>query len=82
MITMRCSAISEHPAMTFVNSIILSPQAQILLLIILLVAIVNVFVGTFIPATDDQKSKGIFNYDCKTEQTSMTKTRKSKKVMT
>ncbi|XP_041794212.1 solute carrier family 12 member 1 isoform X2 [Chelmon rostratus] len=38
-------------------------KAQILLLIILLVAIVNVFVGTFIPATDDQKSKGIFNYD-------------------
>ncbi|XP_028984649.1 solute carrier family 12 member 1 isoform X2 [Betta splendens] len=32
-------------------------KAQILLLIILLVAIVNVFVGTFIPATLDKKSK-------------------------
>ncbi|XP_042347989.1 solute carrier family 12 member 1 [Plectropomus leopardus] len=40
-------------------------KAQIILLIILLVAIVNVFVGTFIPATDDQKTKGIFNYDSK-----------------
>ncbi|KAM9366885.1 solute carrier family 12 member 1 [Symphorus nematophorus] len=40
-------------------------KAQIVLLIILLVAIVNVFVGTFIPATNDKKSKGIFNYDSK-----------------
>ncbi|KAM3877435.1 LOW QUALITY PROTEIN: solute carrier family 12 member 1 [Diretmus argenteus] len=38
-------------------------KAQIVLLIILLVAIVNVFVGTFIPATEDKKSKGFFNYD-------------------
>ncbi|KAM6981021.1 solute carrier family 12 member 1 [Aplochiton taeniatus] len=38
-------------------------KAQIVLLIILLVAIVNVFVGTFIPATKDKKSKGFFNYD-------------------
>ncbi|XP_040023832.2 solute carrier family 12 member 1 [Gasterosteus aculeatus] len=37
-------------------------KAQILLLIILLVAIVNVFVGTFIPVTDRKKSEGIFNY--------------------
>lgn len=44
----------------------LSTQAQILLLIILLVAIVNVFVGTFIPVTDRKKSEGIFNYQCKT----------------
>ncbi|XP_040913487.1 solute carrier family 12 member 1 [Toxotes jaculatrix] len=40
-------------------------KAQIVLLIILLVAIVNVFVGTFIPATPDKKSKGFFNYDSK-----------------
>ncbi|XP_047437168.1 solute carrier family 12 member 1 [Mugil cephalus] len=40
-------------------------KAQIVLLIILLVAIVNVFVGTFIPATEDKKSKGFFNYDAK-----------------
>ncbi|KAF3832874.1 hypothetical protein F7725_026539 [Dissostichus mawsoni] len=40
-------------------------SAQILLLIILLVAIVNVFVGTFIPATPEKKSQGIFNYNSK-----------------
>nr|AZT78967.1 sodium/hydrogen exchanger 2b [Lateolabrax maculatus] len=40
-------------------------KAQIVLLIILLVAIVNVFVGTVIPVTDDKKSKGIFNYNSK-----------------
>uniref|UniRef100_A0A3B4UUE6 Solute carrier family 12 member 1 n=1 Tax=Seriola dumerili TaxID=41447 RepID=A0A3B4UUE6_SERDU len=40
-------------------------KAQIVLLIILLVAIVNVFVGTFIPATEDKKSKGFFNYNAK-----------------
>ncbi|XP_029981773.1 solute carrier family 12 member 1 [Sphaeramia orbicularis] len=38
-------------------------KAQIVLLIILLVAIVNVFVGTFIPATEKKKSQGFFNYD-------------------
>ncbi|KAL1007558.1 hypothetical protein UPYG_G00088350 [Umbra pygmaea] len=38
-------------------------KAQILLLVILLVAIVNVFVGTIIPSTTDKKSKGFFNYD-------------------
>ncbi|CAL8243794.1 unnamed protein product [Lota lota] len=37
-------------------------KAQIVLLVILLVAIVNVFVGTFIPATDTKKSQGFFNY--------------------
>uniref|UniRef100_A0A3Q3EQQ8 Solute carrier family 12 member 1 n=1 Tax=Kryptolebias marmoratus TaxID=37003 RepID=A0A3Q3EQQ8_KRYMA len=37
-------------------------KAQIVLLIILLVAIVNVFVGTAIPATADKKSKGFFGY--------------------
>uniref|UniRef100_A0A3B3BV68 Solute carrier family 12 member 3 n=1 Tax=Oryzias melastigma TaxID=30732 RepID=A0A3B3BV68_ORYME len=37
-------------------------KAQILLLVILLVAIVNVFVGTAIPATEDKKSKGFFSY--------------------
>uniref|UniRef100_A0A665T1Y5 Solute carrier family 12 member 1 n=1 Tax=Echeneis naucrates TaxID=173247 RepID=A0A665T1Y5_ECHNA len=40
-------------------------KAQIILLIILLVAIVNVFVGTFIPATNDKKAKGFFNYNTK-----------------
>uniref|UniRef100_A0A3Q3XMF4 Uncharacterized protein n=1 Tax=Mola mola TaxID=94237 RepID=A0A3Q3XMF4_MOLML len=40
-------------------------KAQILLLIILLVAIVNVFVGTFITPTESEKAKGIFNYDSK-----------------
>ncbi|XP_064819319.1 solute carrier family 12 member 1-like [Oncorhynchus masou masou] len=40
-------------------------KAQIGLLIILLVAIVNVFVGTGIPASTDKKSKGFFNYDAK-----------------
>lgn len=29
-------------------------------------AIANVFVGTVIPATNDKKSKGFFNYNCKT----------------
>ncbi|KAJ7994813.1 hypothetical protein DPEC_G00253360 [Dallia pectoralis] len=38
-------------------------KAQIVLLVILLVAIFNVFVGTVIPATADKKSKGFFNYD-------------------
>ncbi|KAA8595906.1 hypothetical protein FQN60_011197 [Etheostoma spectabile] len=40
-------------------------KAQILLLVVLLVAIANVFVGTVIPATTDKKSKGFFNYDSK-----------------
>ncbi|TMS12951.1 Solute carrier family 12 member 1 [Larimichthys crocea] len=40
-------------------------KAQIVLLIILLVAIANVFVGTFIPTTTDENSKGIFNYNSK-----------------
>lgn len=40
-------------------------KAQIVLLIILLVAIVNVFVGTFIPVNDTKKSQGIFNYNSK-----------------
>ncbi|KAG5270643.1 hypothetical protein AALO_G00194950 [Alosa alosa] len=37
-------------------------KAQIVLLIILLVAIANVFVGTFIPATESKKRQGFFNY--------------------
>lgn len=40
-------------------------KAQLVLLVILLVAIVNVFVGTFIPATDNKKSQGFFNYNAK-----------------
>lgn len=42
-----------------------SPQAQLVLLVILLVAIVNVFVGTFIPSTEEKKSRGIFGYNGK-----------------
>ncbi|XP_078478441.1 solute carrier family 12 member 1-like, partial [Lampetra planeri] len=38
-------------------------KAQIILLIILLVAIVNVFVGTAIPSTSSKKSQGFFNYN-------------------
>ncbi|XP_036420442.1 solute carrier family 12 member 1 [Colossoma macropomum] len=37
-------------------------KAQIVLLVILLVAIVNVFVGTAIPATEDKKAKGFYSY--------------------
>ncbi|XP_056463591.1 solute carrier family 12 member 1 [Gadus chalcogrammus] len=37
-------------------------KAQIVLLVILLAAIVNVFVGTFIPATETKKTQGFFNY--------------------
>ncbi|XP_063044430.1 solute carrier family 12 member 1 [Engraulis encrasicolus] len=37
-------------------------KAQLVLLVILLVAIVNVFVGTFIPATPSKQSQGFFNY--------------------
>ncbi|XP_072237016.1 solute carrier family 12 member 1 [Leuresthes tenuis] len=40
-------------------------KAQIALLVILLVAIVNVFVGTAIPATESKKSQGFFNYNSK-----------------
>uniref|UniRef100_UPI0037E8B37A solute carrier family 12 member 1 n=1 Tax=Semicossyphus pulcher TaxID=241346 RepID=UPI0037E8B37A len=40
-------------------------KAQIVLLVILLIAIVNVFVGTFIPATETKKSQGFFNYNSK-----------------
>uniref|UniRef100_A0A3Q4NA93 Solute carrier family 12 member 1 n=1 Tax=Neolamprologus brichardi TaxID=32507 RepID=A0A3Q4NA93_NEOBR len=40
-------------------------KAQILLLVILLVAIVNVFVGTVIPATNEKKAQGFFNYRSK-----------------
>uniref|UniRef100_A0AAR2JE63 Solute carrier family 12 member 3 n=1 Tax=Pygocentrus nattereri TaxID=42514 RepID=A0AAR2JE63_PYGNA len=35
-------------------------KAQIVLLVILLIAIVNVFVGTAIPATEDKKAKGFY----------------------
>lgn len=37
-------------------------QAQIGLLVILVAAIVNYFVGTFIPPSDEQKSKGVVGY--------------------
>ncbi|XP_076849756.1 solute carrier family 12 member 1 [Brachyhypopomus gauderio] len=37
-------------------------KAQIVLLVILLVAIANVFVGTAIPATEDKRAKGFYSY--------------------
>ncbi|KAI1904067.1 hypothetical protein AGOR_G00001860 [Albula goreensis] len=37
-------------------------KAQLVLLVILLIAIVNVIVGTFIPATESKKAQGFFNY--------------------
>ncbi|XP_066557497.1 solute carrier family 12 member 1 [Amia ocellicauda] len=37
-------------------------KAQVLLLIILLVAIANFFVGTVIPSNKDKESRGFFNY--------------------
>ncbi|XP_062860454.1 solute carrier family 12 member 1 [Trichomycterus rosablanca] len=37
-------------------------KAQVVLLVILLLAIVNVFVGTAIPATKDKEAKGFFSY--------------------
>ncbi|XP_043120729.1 solute carrier family 12 member 2-like [Puntigrus tetrazona] len=37
-------------------------KAQVALLVILLIAIANVFVGTVIPSTQDKRSKGFFNY--------------------
>lgn len=59
----------KHPTIIYliylIHLILISPQAQIVLLVILLVAIVNVFVGTFIPATAEKKSEGFFNYQCK-----------------
>lgn len=58
-------AVVKFPTMILIHLILFSPQAQIVLLIILLVAIVNVFVGMFIPATADKKSKGFFNYNCR-----------------
>lgn len=61
------SVVENHSTVLKTNSfIILSKQAQIVLLIILLVAIVNVFVGMFIAPSQEKKSKGVFNYDCKT----------------
>uniref|UniRef100_A0A3P8V8M6 Solute carrier family 12 member 1 n=1 Tax=Cynoglossus semilaevis TaxID=244447 RepID=A0A3P8V8M6_CYNSE len=40
-------------------------KAQLVLLVILLAAIVNVFVGTVIPATEKKQSEGFFNYNSK-----------------
>ncbi|XP_041034349.1 solute carrier family 12 member 1 isoform X2 [Carcharodon carcharias] len=37
-------------------------KAQVFLLIILLIGIVNFFIGTVIPSTFDKRSKGFFNY--------------------
>lgn len=61
-----CHVCTEPPVKLMQSNVpFCSPQAQLVLLVILLIAIVNVFVGTAIPATPDQKSKGIFNYNCK-----------------
>ncbi len=57
-----CGEKNKHNLITL---ILLSQQAQIVLLIFLLVAIVNVFVGTFIPVNTTKESQGIFNYNCK-----------------
>ncbi|XP_068128614.1 solute carrier family 12 member 1 [Hyperolius riggenbachi] len=37
-------------------------KAQIMLLVILLIAIVNFFIGTVIPTTEEKKARGFFNY--------------------
>ncbi|XP_069480895.1 solute carrier family 12 member 1 isoform X1 [Ambystoma mexicanum] len=37
-------------------------KAQVMLLVILLIAIVNFFIGTVIPTNDDKRAKGFFNY--------------------
>ncbi|XP_053318241.1 solute carrier family 12 member 1 isoform X1 [Spea bombifrons] len=37
-------------------------KAQVLLLIILLIAIVNFFIGTVIPTTEEKRARGFFNY--------------------
>uniref|UniRef100_A0A6J0TFG0 Solute carrier family 12 member 1 isoform X1 n=1 Tax=Pogona vitticeps TaxID=103695 RepID=A0A6J0TFG0_9SAUR len=37
-------------------------KAQVVLLVILLVAIVNFFIGTVIPSTNEKKARGFFNY--------------------
>ena len=40
----------------------LSFQAQVILLVILLIAIANFFIGTVIPSNNEKKSRGFFNY--------------------
>uniref|UniRef100_S4R972 Amino acid permease/ SLC12A domain-containing protein n=1 Tax=Petromyzon marinus TaxID=7757 RepID=S4R972_PETMA len=40
-------------------------QAQIVLLVILLLAIANFLIGTFIPPTEEKKSRGYFGYQAK-----------------
>lgn len=37
-------------------------QAQVILLVILLIAIANFFIGTVIPSNNEKKSRGFFNY--------------------
>ncbi|KAL4692171.1 hypothetical protein H8959_015981, partial [Pygathrix nigripes] len=37
-------------------------KAQVILLVILLIAIVNFFIGTVIPSNNEKKSRGFFNY--------------------
>ncbi|KAJ8340420.1 hypothetical protein SKAU_G00350530 [Synaphobranchus kaupii] len=46
----------------FAETVVDLLKAQIILLIILLLAIIDVFVGTFISATEAKRSKGFFNY--------------------
>ncbi|NXE03719.1 S12A1 protein, partial [Lophotis ruficrista] len=40
-------------------------KAQVILLIVLLVAIVNFFIGTVIPTSNEKKARGFFNYQGK-----------------
>lgn len=65
ILVLHISKCGRKPVNSFSKAVfvILFKQAQIVLLIILLVAIVNVFAGLFIYPTDDKKSKGVFNYN-------------------
>lgn len=65
ILVLYISKCGRKPVNSFSKAVfvILFKQAQIVLLIILLVAIVNVFAGLFIYPTDDKKSKGVFNYN-------------------
>jgi len=43
-------------------------QAQVILLVILLIAIANFFIGTVIPSNNEKKSRGFFNYQGKSSR--------------
>ncbi|NXQ92072.1 S12A1 protein, partial [Nyctibius grandis] len=44
-------------------------KAQVILLVVLLVAIVNFFIGTVIPTSNEKKARGFFNYQGKAKST-------------